>query len=385
MNLRFLVLNGFFLQQQFSLQSLDKLKTLFLDDCDISNTKISFFPRNLETLCIWDCNLPTCLELPNLKYLRKLEILGRHKLQMVPNTISRLARLEELYLENPSEDRDDSKQSSMPKFKEISKLTCLTTLKIFWDSFKPSQDTTIFSSLLEYDICVGGRSTNKYRPNSKGSLTRLIELRDGNNFEGFHGLIEKAEEVILRNTNVNISKIWNSNRQAFDDLRNLYIENCNTMQHLARISQYEIQFIIRQRTSFSKLTILGISNCSAMKYLLSNSVAKCLVQLQQLSIFKCDLMEVIIMNEGTSDGGDIINFSNLKSLKLSYMQRLTSFYGKKRDEHAGLISNMDNSTNRSSQSQPLFNGMVCFYSFMYSSFYTYFSLILLYILLHISY
>lgn len=256
----------------------------------------------------------------------------------------------------------------MPKFKEISKLTCLTSLKIFWIYFGPSEDTTMFSSLFEFDIRVGRRGKNRYRPASQLSLTRLIELTDGNNFEGFHGLVGRAEEVILRNTNVDVSKIWNTNREAFEDLTNLYIEHCNSVEHLARISQYEIQFIPRQQSSFSKLTILQITNCSRMKYLFSNSVAKCLLQLQHLSIHGCDMMEVIVMNEGASYRGHIISFSNLISLKLSDMQRLTSFYGKRRNAHTSLISYMDNSTIHSSQSQPMFDEIVCFCLFIYSSF-----------------
>ncbi|WOG93536.1 hypothetical protein DCAR_0312822 [Daucus carota subsp. sativus] len=278
---------------------------------------------------------------------------------MGQGTISRLPRLKELYLEYPLEYWDDSRRRLMPclmpSLKEISSLSCLTSLKIFWDSFEPAQDTTIFSSLVDYDIRVGGRGENKYRPASKVSLTKLVELTGIDNFEGFHDLIGRAEEVILRETNVDISNIWNGEGEVFKDLKNLYIDGCKTMEHLAaRIPQFEIQSVAQEQTSFSKLSILVISRCSAMKYLLSHSVAKRLKQLQHLSVFDCGLMEVIVMNEGTSGEGEILSFPKLKSLKLSHMHRLTSFYR----EHSSLLSPLDDATNRSSQSQTLFNGMV---------------------------
>ncbi|KAL1824726.1 hypothetical protein ACET3Z_011504 [Daucus carota] len=365
-NLKFLVLIGIFVQTRFSLRFLLRLQTLYLDDCDLRNTNSRFYPTRLKTLCIWDCNLPTFLELPNMILLRKLEIRKRYKFQMGRGTISRLLGLEKLYLEYPSEYWDDSMQSVMPSFKEISSLKCLTSLKIFWDSFEPKQDTTIFSSLVDYDIRVGGGGKNKYRPASKVSLTKLVELADGNNFEGFRNLIGRAEEVILRKTNVDISNIWNGEGEVFKDLKNLYIDGCKTMKHLAaRIAPYEIPLVTDQhQTSFSNLSILKIERCSAMKYLLSHSVAKGLKQLQHLSVSECGLMEVIVLNDGTSGDGEILNFKGLISLKLLDMHRLTSFYG----GHSSLLSPLDDDTNPSSQSQPqpqsqprpLFNGMVAF-------------------------
>lgn len=99
-NLRFLVLVNFSWERQFSLQHLVRLKTLVLERCDISyigDTDVSFFPESLDSLCIWKCHLPEPLDLPNLKYLRKLEIKQLNdNVVMVPNAISSLSNLEEL-------------------------------------------------------------------------------------------------------------------------------------------------------------------------------------------------------------------------------------------------------------------------------------------------
>lgn len=180
--------------------------------------------------------------------------------------------------------------------------------------------------------------------------------------------MERAEELMLRKTDVKVSSMINSNYKAFSDLTALYIEDCDTVEYLATISCDEIQHGRELWTSFSYLTSLYIHGCSAMKYLFCNSVAKCFVQLQELSIDECPLMEAIILNEDTRDGG-ILHFSELKSLKLIDVPRLTSFYGENKDMCSNSTSEMDNSAVPSFQFQPLFDRMVCFaYSILFKCF-----------------
>ncbi|KAL8115926.1 disease resistance protein UNI-like [Apium graveolens] len=356
-NLRFLVLVNFSLLQEFSLQSLGKLRMLFLDQCNIAyigDIDIRFFPENLETLCIWDCQLPVRLNLPNLKYLRKLEIIGKvGEVIFVPNTISSLSSLEELHIPNGFSIWDDGALRLDPIWDEISKLPRLTSLQILFNDFEPSQDTTRFSSLLEYNISMGLR-----RNHSPVSLTRLIQLT-GYHLEVFQILMGRAEEMVLwRAMDVKLSSICSSNREAFADLRNMSIVECDTMEYLVTISQNEIQNIRQRGSSFSNLIILEIKNCSAIKYLFCNAVATCLVQLQELYIEGCPVMEAIIMNEGTSNE-EIMIFPKLKSLTLLEVPRLTSFYRVYKEKHSCSTSRMDNSA-ISSVYQPLFDGMVEF-------------------------
>lgn len=252
---------------------------------------------------------------------------------------------------------------------EICKLTRLTSLEIYLSDFVPCQGTTLFSKLLAYNICV---SVPEYHVPRIGasfvSTTRLIQV-NGYHSKCLESLMVRAEELSLCFSNVEVSSICNSNREAFADLRNLQIRGCNAMEHLARTSQHSRQ----PQRCFSKLTILEIVNCSAMKYLFSSSIAKCFVQLQVLNITNCALMESIVMNEGMSDG-DIINFSKLKSLKLSNTS-LKSFYGKQ-DIHSSSTSVADKTSIPFVQYQTLFDGMVCFASLLYIIIIRYFILVL---------
>ncbi|KAL1825328.1 hypothetical protein ACET3Z_012106 [Daucus carota] len=351
---------------QFSLQPLCKLRSLILDFCDISHINVRFFPENLETLSIWNCNLPLPLDLPKLKYLRKLEIEeGRPGVQLVPNSIYNLPSLQELRIPNGFEDLDVGPgiswdAVSAPILVEISKFTGLKSLQMYFPDFEPFQDTNVFTNLLEYNICVGhpGEHT-RYYPDYIVSSKKSIELY-GTWPEILGGLIEKAEEVKLHGTDMNVSSIHNRNKKAFTDLRNLYIEECNTMEYLARISEDEICYSSQSQTSFCKLTTLEIKNCSGIKYLFNDFVAKSLVQLQNLYINSCPVMEAVIMNEGTSDK-DIIFFSKLKSLELINLPRLKCFY-KQKDMNSSATSILDKSVIPLVQPQPLFDGMVAFQS-----------------------
>ncbi|XP_074380533.1 putative disease resistance protein At5g43730 [Apium graveolens] len=114
--------------QQFSLQPLSNLGMLNFLKCDISKTDVSLFPKNLESLWIYYCDLPRPLDVANLKHLRKLEIqAAKTELVMVPNVISSLSSLEELHI--PSGFIYDNEEYHLePTVKEICKLTRLKSL-----------------------------------------------------------------------------------------------------------------------------------------------------------------------------------------------------------------------------------------------------------------
>ncbi|KAL1830763.1 hypothetical protein ACET3Z_000414 [Daucus carota] len=347
-NLRFLYVQGgnpYPSKLQFSLQPLGKLRTLILQDCDLShinNTNVGYFPENLETLCILFTHVPEPLDLSNLKYLRKLQIMGP-KVKIMPNSISCLSRLEELNIPYGFEIWDDSSAVAKPILVEINQLTCLRSLLTKFDISEPFQNTNIFDNLTLFNICVeGGKS---YFQNADRSYKTSIGLQ-GYHEGSLNSLVERAEYVKLQDTEVNVSTIFDSNPEAFTELRELHIEKCN-MEHLARMSQGEIQH--SPETSFSKLTCLEIIECSGLRYLFCNSVATCLTQLQKLIIRDCPVMEAIVMNDGSSNGG-VINFSNLEVLKLSNVPRLRSFCSE----------NKDAMMQPSTQFQPLFHRMVKF-------------------------
>lgn len=273
---------------------------------------------------------------------------------MVRNAISSLSRLEEMHIPNGIRFLDDANDVALI-LDEISKLTFLRSLNIFFRHLERCQGTTVFSKLEKYDISVSApvRSKRQALPVS----TRMIELISVKvkRYKGLQSLVERAEEVRLSYTDVDGSSIWNSNREAFTDLRILEITSCDSVEYIASFSQDEIRLGRQLQASFSKLTILKIKYCSAMKYLFCKSVGICLAQLQELEVVSCGKMEAIVMNEGTSDG-DITNLSKLRRLELESLSSLRSFlYRKNKEKQRG---SPDNSVISCAQFPPLFDEMV---------------------------
>ncbi|KAL9232204.1 hypothetical protein vseg_007340 [Gypsophila vaccaria] len=83
-------------------------------------------------------------------------------------------------------------------------------------------------------------------------------------------------------------------------------------------------------SGFHNLKSLKIENCEKLASLGSYSVISILVQLETLSITRCDEMREIIAVEEINEpenGEQIITFPLLKYLELGYLDKLESFYG----------------------------------------------------------
>ncbi|XP_052113694.1 uncharacterized protein LOC107473397 [Arachis duranensis] len=78
----------------------------------------------------------------------------------------------------------------------------------------------------------------------------------------------------------------------------------------------------------SDLAWLEVEGCASLKYLFTSSVAKCLVQLEQLHISNCEALESLMLDFQPHDDGDhdVIIFEKLEKLSLSQIPKLESFY-----------------------------------------------------------
>ncbi|MED6156590.1 hypothetical protein PIB30_015689 [Stylosanthes scabra] len=81
----------------------------------------------------------------------------------------------------------------------------------------------------------------------------------------------------------------------------------------------------------SNLTSIKVEGCTCLKYLFTSSTAKCLDQLQQMHISKCEALESVIVpyqphdDDDDGGGGGVIPFKGLKKLSLSELPKLESF------------------------------------------------------------
>ncbi|KAK9950573.1 hypothetical protein M0R45_006057 [Rubus argutus] len=104
----------------------------------------------------------------------------------------------------------------------------------------------------------------------------------------------------------------------FPKLEILELQECDSLKNL-----------ISSAISFKNLTTLQVSFCKRLKYLITYSMAKSLMQLTKLEVVQCSsLREIVGNNEEQDDGDDSgieIAFEQLKHLKLSVLPRLRGF------------------------------------------------------------
>ncbi|XP_061994519.1 putative disease resistance protein At4g19050 isoform X2 [Rosa rugosa] len=105
-------------------------------------------------------------------------------------------------------------------------------------------------------------------------------------------------------------------RPNFPNLEILLLSACASLQNLTSSA-----------ISFKNLTTLDVRLCKGLKYLLTYSVAKGLVQLTKLEIKDCRRLVSIVGSTEEDDSGnsDEIIFRRLKHLKLSILPRLQGF------------------------------------------------------------
>ncbi|KAB5529251.1 hypothetical protein DKX38_019332 [Salix brachista] len=113
-----------------------------------------------------------------------------------------------------------------------------------------------------------------------------------------------------------LEKIWNQDLrvdQLLQNLETLKVSSCGSLINLAPSA-----------SSFGNLTALHVRDCKALKYLVTSSTARSLVQLSVMSIKKCEMVTEIVASNGDEAGNEII-FRKLESLKLDCLASLTSF------------------------------------------------------------
>ncbi|XP_028784137.1 disease resistance protein At4g27190-like [Neltuma alba] len=104
--------------------------------------------------------------------------------------------------------------------------------------------------------------------------------------------------------------------------------------------------VVHQIQQLHNLTVLKVFQCHQLIYLMTNSAAKSLVNLETLEIDDCKKMEKIVKNENNDDVEGGITFSALRRLKRSSLPRL------KAEEHKTDFNIEDPATNNHKVSFP---------------------------------
>ncbi|KAK0599522.1 hypothetical protein LWI29_006031 [Acer saccharum] len=140
--------------------------------------------------------------------------------------------------------------------------------------------------------------------------------------------------------------------QQLNSLEKLHVENGNSLEEvfdlkelngdgdfkvLSQLSEFCLVGLPRLKhiwkknhsgvLSFGNLKLMKVYNCSNLKYIFTPSVVLGLMQLQELEIKNCGMMEEIITKEGENDAAiEKITFLQLNYLVVESLPNLRSFY-----------------------------------------------------------
>ncbi|GMY19467.1 disease resistance protein RPS2-like isoform X2 [Fagus crenata] len=115
-------------------------------------------------------------------------------------------------------------------------------------------------------------------------------------------------------------------RDAFPILKSLTLHDLSNLKEIYHGQFLERSFSGAQLACFGNLTSLHLHKCYRLKNVFSLSIARGLVQLQELCIKDCTDMEEIFSKEGQDEKAfDMIKFPQLKYVRLAIVPRLIGF------------------------------------------------------------
>ncbi|GFY93719.1 hypothetical protein Acr_09g0001650 [Actinidia rufa] len=314
-----------------------------------SQTVLKDLPCKLEMLSLQGSDIKVLpLEIGRLTHLRLLDLRDCVHLKVIPHgVISNLTFLEELYFSSAFNQWDKKKTSGNVSLDELSSLTRLTTLHVLIpkDMLFPKEFSLNFENLVRFKIFITNSQFYGYGENSE----RFLKLEGIPLKDELNTLVEKADELHLSGVRGLVNVLHNRGGEGFLNLKYLKVKSCyDLVDPLLDKPEWSMQ----QSRSFNKLTTLIIRDCR-LEYLFSLSMVRELLQLQQLHVSDCEILEEIVGFEGEEDEDELTYFSKLKHIKLSDLPNLTSFYPK-------LEKTATTVGNSSIHVQSLFNEKVAF-------------------------
>ncbi|XP_059656467.1 disease resistance protein At4g27190-like isoform X2 [Cornus florida] len=295
--------------------NLISLRMLRLHNCELQNLAFLKELRNLLILSIVDYDLEeVAVEVRQLTNLRWLDLSCCRELKIIPSSvIESLSKIEELYIPH---DFEEWGVEGNARLDELNSLTGLTTLQIHIGDGMLLPNELCFKSLNRFKISVGRTKGFGYDEEDLGA--RMLKLDDISMRKEFNILIENAEALILHNVEGLKNVLQCGDGKGFLDLKYLRIEDSSDMEHLLGSPKWNFQ----SHGAFNRLSVLDIRRCK-MKFLFHVSTARALLQLQELQIRECEIMEEIILD----DDEEVMNkvtFRQLKKMELHELPNLIS-------------------------------------------------------------
>ncbi|CAL5420697.1 unnamed protein product [Camellia sinensis] len=367
-----------------SLQLVSNLHTICLQGCKLDNITLIGELLNLEILSFRGSSFEVLPEeIGKLANLRLLDLTGCHRLERImPGVISGLVKLEELYLigsfSNWETDKGETTEERRnASLRELQSLSDLRILEIYIPDAKLLPRSPLFTDLTQYKIRIGDDAWWSMFPFRKHLLLKLdnIIALDG----GVSKLLKCTELLSLKGKGS-----WSVVRELVKDgaqhLKELSIESCDmllcladtmdlsvdsidaifpileslklddlgrlkqichgqlpaasfsklrtlTLQLLPSLTHFLVEDPAQTTVSLHNLRFIELYGCNCLRNLFSLSMARELVQLQELRISKCAMIREVIWKGRGEDGHatNKIEFPRLEYMSLRQLEGLTGF------------------------------------------------------------
>ncbi|XP_042991225.1 uncharacterized protein LOC122318126 isoform X7 [Carya illinoinensis] len=343
--------------QLSSLLSLRNLQTLCLDECKLGDIHGIGELKNLVILSLARSdisNLPT--EIGLLTRLQLLDLSSCYELKVIPpNVLSSLVNLEELYMRKITvqwEVEGPSNEGKNASLAELKKLSNLITLEIDIPDANNLPKDSFTEKLKRYKICIGGTWHLFFK--EELAFSRMLKLKLNMSFQldfGIKMLLKRTEYLHLDESNITKSVLYQLDREDFQQLKHLCIENNGNIKHIPELRTSVVAFPILETfvlknmislveicqgnlplESFKNLKVLKVDNCEKLIFIFSSSIARGLSLLEELNITGCNNMVAVFVKEeedGIEDQGDMMLFGRLQTLVLQDLPKLVGFLSSK--------------------------------------------------------
>ncbi|KAF7147200.1 hypothetical protein RHSIM_Rhsim03G0040200 [Rhododendron simsii] len=362
--------------------SLRNLHTLSLSNFNGKLDNVSEFGGlfNLKTLSIRRSQMKELPEaIGELVSLRLLDLTHTTLERIPPGVISRLVRLEELYVlsgESIWEGEGKEDEGRNANLRELEFLSNLNTLEICIRSDGHIPKVPIFSKLKIHKVAIFGDDSNSDSDSDSDSdddniaidknlyckCKRLLVVRSSIPIPSNRGVIDSllrsSDFLVLQEKGCNDlvqALLLRDEVDGLQQLKLLKIKRCNTPECLADtmnpvhlpiayapaifpiLEELHLLELVKLREicrgpvparSFGELTSIGIHNCERLRNLFQLPIVGCLPQLKRLIISSCGMMEEVFWKDQQEDvhaATNRIEFPKLEVLKLVKLPSLVGF------------------------------------------------------------
>ncbi|KAJ0087077.1 hypothetical protein Patl1_07081 [Pistacia atlantica] len=340
-----------------SLRRLINLQTLCLDDCLLEDIAILGELKKLKILSLLDSDIEKLPgELGQLTRLKMLDLRKCSNLKVIPpNVISRLSRLEELYMGNSfchweNEGLMNNQERKNANILELKQLSCLTTLEIHVHDLQMIPQDLFSERLKRYRILIGDVWDWSWYV-TRGETSRMMKIKLNNNISLIHRvkiLLKRTEELHLELNGVK-NAIDELDEDGFAQLKHLHVQNGHELLYILNFVPSKTVFpkleslflhnLIKlekicdgelYEESFSKLRILKVEKCDMLEHLFLFSEHKKFLQLQEIEVIDCKNLKEIFGEENVdlvveNERNSKFEFTQLHSLVLQCLPQFISF------------------------------------------------------------